>query len=60
MPASMTVNTERNQILRRIMAEFTSGIKMMDLQHFRGTAILASPSIPVQNLYFERIVPLWI
>jgi hypothetical protein len=60
MPPSMTDNTERNQILRCIMAEFTSGNNMMDLQHFSGAAILASPSIPIQNLNFERIVSLWI
>jgi hypothetical protein len=47
MPPSMTVSTKRNQILRCIMAKLTSGIKMMDLQHFCGTAILALPSIPV-------------
>ena len=47
MPASVTVNAKRNQIFRYIMAELTSGIQMMDLQHFSGTAILASPSIPI-------------
>jgi hypothetical protein len=31
MPMSVTANTERNQILQCIMAELTSGIKMMDL-----------------------------
>lgn len=60
MSVSVTVNAERNQIFRCIMAEFTSKKNMMNLQHFCGTAILASPSIPVQNLNFERIVPLWI
>jgi hypothetical protein len=60
MSASVTVHAERNQIFRSIMAKFTSRIKMMDLQHFCGAAILASPSIPVQNLNFEGIVPLWI
>jgi hypothetical protein len=47
MPPSVTVSTERNQIFRCIMAKLTSAFKMMDLQHFCGTAILASPSIPV-------------
>jgi hypothetical protein len=37
------------------MAELTSGIKMMGLQHFCGTAILASPSIPVQDFDFEML-----
>jgi hypothetical protein len=56
MPPSVTVGTKRNQIFRCIMAELTSGIKMMDLQHFCGTAILASPSIPTQDLNLERLV----
>lgn len=60
MPASVTVNTKRYQIFLCIMAELTSGIKMMDFQHFCGTAVLASPSIPLQDLNFERIVPLWV
>ena len=47
MPMSVTVDTKRNQILQCIMAELTPGVLVMDLQHLRGTAILASPSIPV-------------
>lgn len=56
MPASVTGNAECDQIFQRIMAEFTSEIKMMDFQHFCGTAILASPSIPIQNLNLKRLI----
>lgn len=56
MPASVTVNTKGNKVFRHIMTELASAIKMMDLQHFNGTAVLASPSISVQDLYFELFV----
>ena len=58
MPVSVAFNTKRNQIFRCIMAEFASGIQMMDFQHLCGTAILASPSISIQDLDFERFVAL--
>jgi hypothetical protein len=33
MPASVTVNAKRNQIIRCIMTEFTPRLFMMDFQH---------------------------
>jgi hypothetical protein len=33
MPASVTVNTKRNQIFRCIVTELTPGIHVMDFQH---------------------------
>jgi hypothetical protein len=56
MSFSVTIHTKRNQIFRCIMAQLTAGIQMMDLQHLCGAAILASPSIPVQDLDFECFV----
>ena len=58
MPAFVTGNAKRNEIFPRIVAELTPGVQMMDFQHLCGTAILASPSIPVQDLNFERFVAL--
>jgi hypothetical protein len=58
MPASVTVNTKRNQVFRCIMTELTSRFHMMDFQHHCRTAILTSPSISVQYLIFECFVPL--
>lgn len=56
MPTSVTVNTKCNQIFQGIMAELTPGIQMVDFQRFCGTAILASPSIPIQDLNLERLI----
>jgi len=58
MPASVTANTKRNQVFRCIMTELTSGIQMMDFQHSCRTAILTSPTIPLQDLILECLVHL--
>jgi hypothetical protein len=56
MPVFVTLDAKRDQIFQCIMAELTSAIQMMDFQHCCGTAILAAPSIPIQDLNPERFV----
>jgi hypothetical protein len=56
----VTVNTKSDQILRYVMAQLTPGFQVVDLEQFCGTVVLASPSIAVQDQYFERLVLLHI
>lgn len=49
VPPSVTVNTERNQVIERIVAQLTSFDEMMHLQVFRRTAVLASPSVSLEH-----------
>jgi hypothetical protein len=57
MPASVTVNAKRNQVIRGIVTELTPRFYVMDFQHLCRTAILASPSISFQHFILERLVP---
>jgi hypothetical protein len=47
MNACVTVDTESNQVLSRIIAESTAKTEMVYLQFTRPSAILTSPAISV-------------
>jgi hypothetical protein len=52
----MTTGAKRNQVLHHVTAELASALHVMDLQAFHGTALLASPSISLQNLDSQFLV----
>jgi hypothetical protein len=56
MMQSVTVNTERNEVIKSVMAELASFGKMMGLQIFRRPANLASPAVSFEYSIAERPV----
>ena len=56
MMPSVTVNTERDEVIKSIVAEFASSGKMMGLQIFRRPATLASPTVSFKHSIAERLV----
>jgi hypothetical protein len=52
----MTNGAKRNQVLHHVSAELASAVYVMDLQAFRGTALLTPPAISLQNPDSEFLV----
>jgi hypothetical protein len=57
MPACVTVNAKRNQVIQGIVTKLTPQFYVMDFQHFCRTAILTSPSISFQRFILDRLIP---
>ncbi len=58
--SSVTANAKRNQIKRCVVTELTSSFQMVDLEVPWSTAILASPSVTLQDLVMKRFVLVWV
>jgi hypothetical protein len=56
MHPSMANNAKRNQVLHHIATQLTPGFHVMDLQIFRGTALLTAPTIPLQHAFSKEDV----
>lgn len=52
----MTVGTERDQILERIVSEFAAHSDMVHLELGRASTMLAPPSIPLKYLPAKTVV----
>ncbi len=46
---AVTTDAKRNQVVHDIVSEMAPGFHVMDLQAFHGTALLASPTISLQD-----------
>lgn len=56
MLSSMTVDAKGNKVLCSVIAQPAAKFLVMDLQVSQGSTYLASPSIPVQNLFVETLI----
>ena len=52
----MTTGAKRNQVLHHVAAELASAFYVMDLQAFHAAALLAPPTVSLQNPDSELLV----
>jgi len=53
---SVAVGTKGNEIALRIAAQLTSALDVVDLEPAQGTASLATPAIPFENVPVQPVV----
>ena len=58
MTFSVAVLAECNQIVHDVSTQFASGIHVVNLQVFHGTAFLAPPTISFKHAFPDNYVPL--
>ena len=56
----MTAGAQRDQVFRAVVSKLAARLDMVNLQIFRGAAILAAPIIPGENLLAESFIRLGI
>jgi len=59
MSRSMTVGTQRNQVVQLIVSERAAKLNVVNFQLRRASTLLTSPAISFENLSVKRSVGIW-
>lgn len=55
---AVTRSAERNQVPPRVASQPAPGLDVMDVEVLRRSAVLASPAVPVEDLFSKLVVSL--